>query len=335
VFLVDTDRGSYAQAAKLYAAAFRHAGIEIELRPYPTAPPRALDGRWVVHHTIGPLYRYVEGATNTAVVFHEWSRYPAAWAKTLNRFESVWAPSRHVDDTLRASGVIRSIQYVPPPLSFDATPPRRGGVPRTPFRFLAIGEPHFRKAFHLLLEGYLLAFPRVGAAELTLKVSASCEWQSPRADITLIRERLSPRALAHLYETHDALVSASLGEGLGLPVAEAVTAMLPVVTNLWGGHLDIVEADGCWEIAHEEVPQLFCSAPDYFADGQRCAYSAPDRIAAGLRSAMNATSAERETRATRAWTTLHQRHDLAAAAVRIARHAFPAAIAAPALATAR
>ena len=327
VFLVDADRGSYAQAAELYAAAFREAGIAIELRRYPAAPPRDLSGRWVLHHTIGPLYRHVEGAANTAVVFHEWSRYPVLWTDTLNRFESIWAPSRHVEETLSASGVSAPIHYVPPPLSFDGTPARRSWEARAPFRFLAVGEPHFRKGFHLLLDGYLRAFPRIGLAALTLKVSAACDWRSPRADITLVRERLSRDALATLYDTHDALVSASLGEGLGLPVAEAVATKLPVVTNLWGGHRDIVSKCGCWEIAHEEVPQLFCSTPDYFADGQRCAYSAPDRIASALLAFVNATPAEREARATRAWTALREQHGLAAAAAAIRQHAFPAAVA--------
>jgi glycosyltransferase involved in cell wall biosynthesis len=202
-------------------------------------------------------------------------------------------------------------------LSFDGTPARSNWEARAPFRFLAVGEPHFRKGFHLLLDGYLRAFPRVGLAELTLKVSAACEWRAPRADITLVRERLSPDALANLYDTHDALVSASLGEGLGLPIAEAAAARLPVVTNLWGGHRDIVTEGDCWEIGHEEVPQLFCSTPDYFAAGQRCAYSAPDRIADALLAVLNATPAEREARARRAWMTLRERHGVAAAATRI------------------
>jgi len=319
VFLVDIDRGSYAHAAQLYAAAFREAGIEIELRRYPSEAPRDLSGRWVLHHTIGPLYRRVDGATNTAVVFHEWSRYPALWAETLNRFESIWAPSRHVEETLCASGIRAPIHYVPPPLSFDGTPARRSWESRGPFRFLAVGEPHFRKGFHLLLDGYLRAFPRVGLAELTLKVSAACDWRSPRADVTLVRERLSQDALANLYDTQDALVSASLGEGLGLPVAEAVATRLPVVTNLWGGHREIVTEGGCWAIEHEEVPQLFCSTPDYFAEGQRCAYSAPDRIADALLAVVTATPAEREARAARAWTTLRERHGLAAAGLRVRR----------------
>jgi glycosyltransferase involved in cell wall biosynthesis len=328
VFLVDMDRGSYVQAANLYSAAFRQAGIALDVCPYPTKPRRDLEGRWVVHHTVGPLYRYIEGAVNTAVVFHEWSRYPAAWAQALNRFESIWAPSRHVEETLGASGISAPLEYVPPPLSFDATPPRRARVTGTPFRFLAVGEPHFRKGFHLLLDAYLRAFPRIGLAELTLKVSSSCEWRSPRADVTLVRERLSPEALARLYDTHDALVSASLGEGLGLPVAEAVNAMLPVVTNLWGGHRDVVDANGCWVIRHEEVPQLFCSAPEYFAEGQRCAYSSPDRIAAGLLAVVNATPPERHAHATQAWTRLRERHGLDPAAARIAQHAFPSVVAA-------
>jgi glycosyltransferase involved in cell wall biosynthesis len=317
VFLVDTDRGSYSRAADLYAAAFDAAGIGVDVRPHGGGHRDGLAGRWVVQHTIGPLFEPIAGATNTAVVFHEWSRYPSEWLATLNRFESVWAPSRHVEDVLRRSGLAAPLHYVPPPLSFTGAIQRTSWSAGTPFRLLAVGEPHFRKGFHLLLEGYRRAFPSPGEAELTLKVSPACTWDSPRADIRLVRERLSPEALARLYTGHDALVSTSLGEGLGLPIAEAVDTLMPVVTNLWGGHCDIVSADGAWVISHEEVPQLFCSAPSFYADGQCCAYSSPDRIAAALRAVVSATPAEREARARVARAALVARHGVAAAAGRI------------------
>jgi glycosyltransferase involved in cell wall biosynthesis len=321
VFLVDHERGSYTRAAELYAAAFDAAGLGVEMRSYSALDSNDLAGRWVLHHTIGPLFQYVPGARNTAVVFHEWSRYPSGWRAALDQFESVWAPSRHVEELLLASGLKAPLHYVPPPLAHAGTARRSSWQASRPFRFLAVGEPHFRKGFHLLLEGYQRAFPHVGEAQLTLKVSPACTWETPRDDITLVRERLSPDRLSALYAEQDALVSVSLGEGLGLPVAEAVDALMPVTTNLWGGHRDTIGPDGAWVIPHDEMPQLFCSAPSYFAEGQRCAYSSPERIASALLAIASATPEERERRARVAYGHLCREHDVSAAADRVRQSA--------------
>ena len=321
VFLVDHERGSYTRAAELYAAAFDAAGLGVEMRNYSAVESNDLVGRWVVHHTIGPVFQYVAGARNTAVVFHEWSRYPSSWRAALDRFESVWAPSRHVEELLLASGLNAPVHYVPPPLAHAGTLRRSSWQASRPFRFLAVGEPHFRKGFHLLLEGYQRAFPQSDEAQLTLKVSPACTWETPRDDITVVRERLSPDGLSALYAEHDALVSVSLGEGLGLPIAEAVDALMPVTTNLWGGHRDIIGPLGAWVIPHEEMPQLFCSAPSYFADGQRCAYSSPERIASALRAIASASPEEREQRARVAHGDLCREHDVSAAINRIRQSA--------------
>src|SRR5690606_3832536 len=138
---------------------------------------------------------------------------------------------------------------------------------------------------HLLLEGFLAAFPHPGEATLTLKVSSSCTWTVPRADVVVVRERLSDATLRALYVEHDAYVTASLGEGLGLPVAEAIVAGLPVVANRWGGHRDLFETGAGWDIDYELVPQLFCSEPSFFAAAQRSAYSSPSAIAGARRAA--------------------------------------------------
>lgn len=311
VFLVDAERGSYRRAADLYRTAFVHAGIAVEWVSYGEASARDLEGQWVVHHTIGPLFQPIAGAVNTAVVFHEWSRYPAGWLETLNRFEALWAPSRHVQQVLVASGATAPVHFVPPPLVDAECTAKATWHAGGPFRLLSVGEPHFRKGFHLLLEGFQRAFPRLGEAELTLKVSPSCDWTAPRPDVHLVRDALSRDALAALVAAHDGYVTASLGEGLGLPVAEAILSLLPVAANRWGGHADLVDPGACWEIGYDEVPQLYCSHPTFYAEGQRCAYSAPDRIATALRAMVSADADERERRARRAHAHLARHHGLA------------------------
>ncbi len=317
-FLVDTDRPSYVEAAELYEHAFAAAGIAV--RSIGLGAGNVAPGGWVLHHTIGPLFRPIAGAHNTAVVFHEWDRYPAAWVATLNTFQSVWAPSTHVAETLAVSGVRVPVHQVPPPVAARRVPVKTSWHVSPPFRFLSIGEAHFRKGFHLLIDGFLQAFPVEGEATLTIKVPRACVWQSPRADITFVADRLEREDLLTLYCTHDAYVTASLGEGLGLPVAESALAALPAVLNWWGGHRDLVRLPDCWPISYDVVPQIFCSDPSYYARGQRCAYSAPEKIAASLRAAATAPAAERESRARRAQAALEESHGTARISTVVGQH---------------
>lgn len=309
VFLIDDGLPSYVEAARLYRLGFEAAGLPVQGEPYAPAGRLPSDA-WFLHHTIGPRFRPVLGAYNTAVVFHEWDRYPSGWTATLNGFDSVWAPSTFVRETLLASGVTVPVYLVPPPVAAVSVPHKSGADAQRPFRFLSIGEPHFRKGFHLLLEGFLAAFPHPGEATLTLKVSSSCTWTVPRADVVVVRERLSDATLRALYVEHDAYVTASLGEGLGLPVAEAIVAGLPVVANRWGGHRDLFETGAGWDIDYELVPQLFCSEPSFFAAAQRCAYSSPSAIAGALRAVAGASADERARRAARARQRLVNTHGL-------------------------
>jgi hypothetical protein len=309
IFLADTDRPSYVEVAGLYERAFAAFGVAVQSRPL-AARDRIPADAWVLHHTIGPMFSPCPGLHNTAVVFHEWDRYPAAWIAALNTFESVWAPSTYVGSTLQTSGLRVPMRLVRPPVTACRVPQNASWHASSPFRFLAIGDAHFRKGFHLLFDGFVRAFPVQGEATLTVKLPRGCGWRSPRPDITIVADSLGRDELLALYSTHDAYVSASLGEGLGLPVAEAVMAALPVVVNVWGGHADLVRPADCWPISHEVVPQAFCSDPAYYAPGQRCAYASPERIAFALRTVFEATAHEREARARRAKAAIEETHGM-------------------------
>ncbi len=297
-FLVDRHRTSYAVAARHYAVAFRRLGMEVNLISSQEASQAESRGRLLVHHTIGPLLRPIPSAVNVAVIFHEWSRYPQSWLETLADFHAVWAPTQHVFETLHRSGLKRGLRLVPPPLDTEEIPLKdRWDAGPEPFRFFSVGQPHFRKGFHLLIEAFKLAFPSPGRAELVLQVGPECNWASPRPDIVFSTVDLDRSRLLSAYSKHDAYVTASLGEGLGLPLAEAVMALLPVAANHWGGHRDVLSAGNYWAIPHVEIPQVFASEPSYYAQDQTCAYSAPEDIA---RSLVSVVSADARTRAAKA-----------------------------------
>lgn len=76
-----------------------------------------------------------------------------------------------------------------------------------------------------------------------IKRAAGCG-EFPR--ISLIHGRLSDRELAALYKHPKvkALVTATHGEGFGLPIIEAAACGLPVLATNWSGHLDFLQSEG-------------------------------------------------------------------------------------------
>jgi glycosyltransferase involved in cell wall biosynthesis len=312
LLLSDERLGSYKIIGDLFCAMLRRAGFDVEIRAldaYATAKlPAFPKSRIVVQNTIGPRFNPFPGACNIALLHHEWDRYPPSWVATLNRFDEIWVTSTFVRDTLRRSGVVVPIKLRLPALDLEAIPQKINYAHAGPCRYLSCGEPHFRKGFHLLTEGFLEAFPSSGEATLTIKTSPGCDWRSPREDILIVSERFDRADLLAYYREFDVYVTASLGEGLGLPVAEAILAGLPVAANLWGGHRSLLGEHNFYRIPHRVVPQTFCSNPAYFASGQRCAFSPPSSIAKILRRAAADPAVKHKQMARAARTALIKRY---------------------------
>lgn len=308
---------SYGQIGELYRQTFRAMGVRATLAPYPAQPARVPRGAIVLHNTLGYRFTPWPGVRNVAVPFHEWDRYPADWAERLNKFDEVWAATRFLASTLRRSGVAVPIHVVPPALDLSALRMKRSWRVEPPFRLLFLGEPHFRKGHHLLIEG----FRRLGVsprhATLTLKTSADCRWTVSDPGIRLIAARWSRRRLRDLYASHDGFISASLGEGLGLGVAEAMLAHLPVATHGWGGHADLVTPGGYVPLGHRVVPQVFCSNPAFYAAGQRCARASEDEVAAAMERLIRMPTRARERQARCASDAVQRRFGLEICARRL------------------
>jgi len=315
--LTDFARGSYEVIGRLYRLTLEGAGIPVTEEPLPVntegreQAAKRLAGKTVLSNTIGPLFHPLPRSFNIALPHHEWSLYPKGWADTLNRFDEVWVTSDFVLEIMRDSGVKAPILFMPPALDADAVPQKTDWKAGAPFRFYSCGEAHFRKGFHLLMEGFMEAFPKPGAARLVIKTSQSCKWAPPREDIKIVTEWMTRDGLLADYKNHDAYVSASLGEGLGLPLAEAALAGLPVTANFWGGHESLLAEGGFFKIESNVVDQFFCSDPSYFAKGQKCALSTPQMISAALQRVYKSTPEERRTMAEFARERVKSRYGMA------------------------
>lgn len=317
IILSESTVASYGTVGALYRDTFAAMGVAATLASYPSGVARLPRGAIVIHNTLGFRFTPFPGVRNIAVPFHEWSRYPPEWAHRLNAFDEVWAATPYLASLFAAAGVSVPIRLAPPAL--DVNPPiaRQRWATAPPFRLLFVGEPHFRKGHHLLIEGFRRLGAPPGRATLTLKTSPDCAWRVGVAGIRLVAARWPLWRMRRLYAAHDAFISASLGEGLGLGVAEAMLARVPVATNRWGGHTALVTPGGFVPIRHAVVPQPFCSRPDFYAAGQQCALSSPDDVATAMEALLKMTAGQRRAQAAIASATIRQRFGLAACAPRL------------------
>ena len=297
--LTDFHRGSYEIIGNLFEDSLAKFGKVTQLStPADTIVRKTLSTelkkRVVFHNTLGDSFIPIKGCYNIALPFHEWSEYPKNWIKLLNKFDEVWTTTDHILNVLKRGGLISPVFRIPPALDSESIPEKQNWNLSEKPKFFFVGEPHFRKGHHLLIQGFMKAFPKVGEALLTIKTSPSCAWESPRNDIILIKEKWPREKLLSEYANHDCFVSASLAEGLGLPIAEAIMSKLPVCTNYWGGHTSLLRRGNFSEINHEEIIQPYTSDPAFYTDNQKCAYSSPSEVAKALMIFLKTSSTHRE-----------------------------------------
>ena len=290
----------------MFAENFQEAGVTVSMREVPATYNERLAlakeyaghaGQSVVffHNVLmGESFQVIPGMKNVALPAYEFSRIYDKAVVLLNQYDEIWTTTSHVTEVLINSGVTTPIQKVPPALDRKNYPRKSNYAAHKPFRFLFIGEPHFRKGVHFLMYGFVSTFPDIGEAELLIKTGKNPTWAPLREDIRFITERLSRKELLHLYCEHDCYISASLAEGLGLPVAEAILCGLPVCTNYWGGHRDMIADGGYFPLSFVEAPRPWTGEPQFYTPGQNCAISDETAVASAMKAVMNSTPEERQ-----------------------------------------
>jgi glycosyltransferase involved in cell wall biosynthesis len=301
MFLILTDyhRGSYKIMGDYWRKSLLNFGKVVEKpTPQSNAERKYLEsvfkGQIIFHNTLGESFIPFNNCYNIALPYHEWSKYPKNWLSLLDEFDEIWVTTKHVKDVLLNSGLRKIPKILMPEMYEETSSEKKHWEFGSKVSFLSIGEPHFRKGHHFLMEGYMKAFTKLHEAKLTIKTSPSCNWISPREDIYVIKESWDRLKLLNEYSKHDCLISASLGEGLGLPIIEAINALLPVCTNFWGGHKTFLQKNKFYQIKHREIIQPFTSNPAFYAEGQRCAYSSPNNIKDAFLQVVNSQSSRRQ-----------------------------------------
>lgn len=191
------------------------------------------------------------------------------WIDCINRMNAIIVPSKHVAQTFKNTGTVTVPMYVVPEAFHDACVEPSDGQHiefSTPFNFLIVGQltgnnqANDRKNTFSTIKWLCESFkddPDVGIVIKTNMGRNSCldrqqttnlmkqlvtevRPNSPHPRIHLLHGDMTDGEIASLYHHPKirALVTATRGEGFGLPILEAAACGLPVIATSWSGHLD-------------------------------------------------------------------------------------------------
>ena len=230
---------------------------------------------------------YCDGMRGSVRAFHcygwEESAFPRRYAIGFESgLDLVTVMSRYVMQVLRDNGVTVPIEVVG--LGADhilASPPVPVGFLQTgAFHFVHVSSCFPRKGADVLVRAFCEEFrqddnvclivktfpnPHNTVEELVREAGRRYRGHAP---IRIVTESLTDGQMRYLLENASCLVSASRGEGFGLPVAEAMLAGCPVIATIHGGQADLCSPELCWPVEFEIVPAKthLTEGPSFWAE---------------------------------------------------------------------
>lgn len=226
----------------------------------------------IIHITPDGVRNHME--TMKKHIFHlfwETDKLPDWWVWELNHsVDEIWTGCEWNKKAFFDSGVKVPIKIIPQPVGeFDEEAKPFEIKNRPKFLFGSMFQWTERKNPKMLVKAFLKTFsgnPDVGLLIKTYKERFSSEetlsiidqirmWREesgvgPYPRILLYPDALSKNDIHRFYKTIDCFISTHRGEGWGLPIVEAMTAGLPVISTNLGG-------------CHEHIPDEFFYPIDF------------------------------------------------------------------------
>ena len=259
----------------------------------------------------------------------EETAFPQEFVEYFNRgLDLVTVMSGYVRDVLARNGVTVPIEVVGQrgrSYSFRTGASRSTAAGGDTFDFLHVSSCFPRKAADVLVRAFCEEFKGREDVRLIIKtfpnphneiekIVREIDGEYPRhAPIEVISTPLDLGEMRYLYTHAGCLVSASRGEGFGLPVAEAMLLGCPVIATIYSGQADICQAEHCWPVDYKLEP-----ARTHLTEGNSFwAEPSVDSLRQQMRSVYKASAHERAEKTERArqfvldrftWQKVAERH---------------------------
>ena len=205
------------------------------------------------------------------------------WINSCNKMSAIVVPSQHTANVLKNSGNLTVPLHVIGESFIDecSTPDQLDIDLETSFNFLVLGQltdhnPYRdRKNVMFTLRWLCEAFSDDPDVGIVLKTNSGRGTKidrgitkkllenvikeirtGPYPKIHFVHGHMKPNEVAGLYhhEKINALVSATRGEGFGLPLLEAAACGLPVIATDWSGHKDFLDMGKWLKVENKIVP---------------------------------------------------------------------------------
>ena len=209
---------------------------------------------------------------NIAYPAWELARYPEVWAKVLDRFDEIWAPSSFVQAALR-DAVSRPVHCMPLPVDLKLSSflgRRHFGIPEEAFVvvfFFDFASFSDRKNPDAVLEAVERLAARRPDADIhcVIKSRGGQDMGEAQAALETRLAALGPRAQAlygdlsdneikNLVRVSDVFVSLHRSEGFGRGMAEAMAMGRPAIATGYSGNLDFMPPGTGLLVDYELVP---------------------------------------------------------------------------------
>jgi glycosyltransferase involved in cell wall biosynthesis len=228
------------------------------------------------------------------IIYPAWelAHYPADWARVLEAFDEVWAPSVFIRDAI-AAAVSKPVFHMP--LAVDVQPSallERGhfGIPKAAFVVLFFFD-FSSYATRKNPEAVLSAFERLAArrpeADLycviksrggfpgdTARAAFEARLTALGSRVKAIYGDLSDNEIKNLVRVSDVFVSLHRSEGFGRGMAEAMALGRPAIATGYSGNLDFMAPGTSLLVDYDLIPVAPGAYP--YGDGQVWADPSPE-----------------------------------------------------------
>jgi glycosyltransferase involved in cell wall biosynthesis len=237
------------------------------------------------------------GPDSYNIVYPAWElpHYPGEWARELDRFDEIWAPSRFIHEAL-APVVSRPLLLMPlaSEVVLSGFRARRSfGIPESAYAFLFSFDLRSwasRKNPEGVVEAFRILLDRRPAAACVLVIKVNGAEHSPAGlddlrssirqfgDLAILIDRtLSDNEVKNLVRCCDCFVSMHRAEGFGRGLMEAMYLGKPVIGTGWSGNMDFMDEQTAFVLGHTLTPLAEGDYPH--AAGQFWAQTDPSEAA--------------------------------------------------------
>jgi glycosyltransferase involved in cell wall biosynthesis len=286
---------------------------DLEVRQEYTSPTRFEVKCVVIHHDPTSTCRQYAamvkadrspGVAYVAITVWEPSEIPSQIALVLSELDHIIVPSQHVREAFERSGVKCPMSVVPHSFNADRWPcptqeelgQNRGGR----FVFNTVATPIERKNLVGLMRVYFKAFEGFEDVVLRIKSNgddslfeqmlkealAQAGISGRRPLVKIFRGKWSVDQIREFYLSSNCYVSATRGEGFGLPEMEASLCGRPVITTNWGAAPEVLAGRShVYMVDYDLVPVSNMYGIGCYEPEQRWAAPKDDSLIEAMRAA--------------------------------------------------